>query len=347
MMIAPEGYIEFLCKDKKYEELLEMRDDLLSSVYDFEKGNIPQEAYMISPSPEVRYQMNLKYLGELCKLISDKYNLEYVWSKHENDAVQEEESNEEPQAETSNAAESSKEELFIDEVAEEVFSRLSEKSRQFIKKHPDPGRYQADLGLGIRTQYIYDKGLDFRCSKPDELSLKIIERIIKKVALCEEDMTESRSCIFEYRKEPSWGHFHVDTGAKSISVYDNGDVVKRVYLFGEEKPDNEIIEAAGPELAEAVNRILMRYSEEIDRLPEYLDNGSMDGPVTDIQLGSKRVSRNWIVSVDPDDIQQRNPDYYEQYKDNIVNENTVLDICGKVFREIEKFGIETQLNDIG
>ncbi|MCR5690445.1 MAG: hypothetical protein K6G71_09375 [Clostridiales bacterium] len=78
MMISPESFIEFECKGKSYKELLKIRDELLESVYDFEKGRISSEEKMIMPSPEVVYQMNLEYLGELCKLIAETYNQEVV-----------------------------------------------------------------------------------------------------------------------------------------------------------------------------------------------------------------------------------------------------------------------------
>ena len=32
-----------------------------------------------SPSPDVRYQMHLEYLAELCRIMQEKYNEEYVW----------------------------------------------------------------------------------------------------------------------------------------------------------------------------------------------------------------------------------------------------------------------------
>lgn len=83
MMISPESFIEFECKGKSYKELLKIRDELLESVYDFEKGRISSEEKMIMPSPEVVYQMNLEYLGELCKLISETYNQEVVWQGEE------------------------------------------------------------------------------------------------------------------------------------------------------------------------------------------------------------------------------------------------------------------------
>ncbi len=78
MMISPEGYIEEL-KGKTYKELLKERDDLLKEIQKFENDDIPDEEYNIDPSPEVVYQCNLLYLGELFKLISEKYNKEIIW----------------------------------------------------------------------------------------------------------------------------------------------------------------------------------------------------------------------------------------------------------------------------
>ena len=81
MMISPEAYMEIL-KDKKYMELLPLRDELIEDIRQFEadpdhKGN----GMKMQPSPEVRYQCNLDYLGKLCELISEKYNAEYVWGE--------------------------------------------------------------------------------------------------------------------------------------------------------------------------------------------------------------------------------------------------------------------------
>ena len=81
MMISPEAYMEIL-KDKKYMELLPLRDELIEDIRQFEadpdrKGN----GMEMQPSPEVRYQCNLDYLGKLCELISEKYNAEYVWGE--------------------------------------------------------------------------------------------------------------------------------------------------------------------------------------------------------------------------------------------------------------------------
>ena len=83
MMISPDWYIEDI-KDKKYKELLIEKDKLLKEINDFENDKIPESEYMIDPSPEVRYQCNLKYLSKLCELISEKYNEEVVWKEENN-----------------------------------------------------------------------------------------------------------------------------------------------------------------------------------------------------------------------------------------------------------------------
>ena len=82
-MISPKAYIESECEGKSYKELLKMRDELLKGIYAFEKGKISPRAWMIKPSPEVKYQMNLEYLSELCKLIAETYRIEVVWKDEE------------------------------------------------------------------------------------------------------------------------------------------------------------------------------------------------------------------------------------------------------------------------
>ena len=85
MMISPEGFIDEY-RDKPYKELLPVRDELIEAIREFEADtNHTGEGWNIMPSPEVRYQCNLEYLGKLCELISEKYNREYVWGEDDED----------------------------------------------------------------------------------------------------------------------------------------------------------------------------------------------------------------------------------------------------------------------
>ena len=72
MMISPESYIKLL-EEKSYEELLIEREMLLSSIKEFEKCGGTENAEIISPSPDTRYQCDLLYLSKLCELIVEKY----------------------------------------------------------------------------------------------------------------------------------------------------------------------------------------------------------------------------------------------------------------------------------
>lgn len=76
MMIAPEFYIEEL-KAASYEELIAKRRELINMLYDFEQEyseGLSDQAMIISPSPEVMYQMHNKYLIEITNLIHKKFN---------------------------------------------------------------------------------------------------------------------------------------------------------------------------------------------------------------------------------------------------------------------------------
>lgn len=85
MMISPQSFINE-CKDKKYAQLIQIREGLLADIRYFEKHkDEADEELIICPSPEVVYQMNLKYLGKVCELISDKYNDEFIWKNEEVD----------------------------------------------------------------------------------------------------------------------------------------------------------------------------------------------------------------------------------------------------------------------
>ena len=88
MMISPEMYIHEH-KNDSFEQLIEEKDDLVqyikeleSIVYD-ENNNDP--SWQIDPGPDVQYQMNLEYLSELCKFISEKYNKEIIWGEDDED----------------------------------------------------------------------------------------------------------------------------------------------------------------------------------------------------------------------------------------------------------------------
>ena len=81
-MISPSNYIEQL-ENADYAELITERDNLLAYIKEYEAkeiaGDRSGKEWDIDPQPDVRYQVYLEYLGELCKLMQEKYNRDYVW----------------------------------------------------------------------------------------------------------------------------------------------------------------------------------------------------------------------------------------------------------------------------
>ena len=75
MMMSPEAFIS-MQKDKSYEELIEIRDEFIEDIKDFEEN--PDQITFRHPSPDVIYHMNLLYLAKLCELIAEKYNEKFT-----------------------------------------------------------------------------------------------------------------------------------------------------------------------------------------------------------------------------------------------------------------------------
>lgn len=86
MMISPQGYVMQFENDT-FEKLIKERDSLVKEIKSLEEivfdENKTSEAWLVRPGPDVRYQMCLDYLAELCRFISEKYNTEIVWGNED------------------------------------------------------------------------------------------------------------------------------------------------------------------------------------------------------------------------------------------------------------------------
>ena len=73
MKITPEQFNENN-KDKSYEELLSIRDELIGVIRNYEAdAESDPEDVIIDPLPNENYYCKLKLLGSLCNLIAEKY----------------------------------------------------------------------------------------------------------------------------------------------------------------------------------------------------------------------------------------------------------------------------------
>ncbi len=77
MMICPESFLSEHASDS-FDQLLMLRSELMNDIIAFEQKMTPESEWMVRPSPEVLYQMNLKYLAVLCDYIAERYNREFI-----------------------------------------------------------------------------------------------------------------------------------------------------------------------------------------------------------------------------------------------------------------------------
>lgn len=76
MKITPEAFVEEN-KERTYEELLAIRDELITVIRNYESdAETDPEDVMVYPLPEGNYYCKMKLLGSLCNLIAEKYGEE-------------------------------------------------------------------------------------------------------------------------------------------------------------------------------------------------------------------------------------------------------------------------------
>ena len=77
MMISPETYIG-MHEDASFKQLIKERNQLLREIRRLEKIVFSEDRsaddWRIKPGPDVRYQMELEYLAQLCLMMRNKYN---------------------------------------------------------------------------------------------------------------------------------------------------------------------------------------------------------------------------------------------------------------------------------
>ena len=77
MMVSP-NYMKSEYEKLSYEELVEVREELLASIRAFEENKDGAREYQVCPSPAVVYHSNLEYLGQLASVMAEKFS-ELTW----------------------------------------------------------------------------------------------------------------------------------------------------------------------------------------------------------------------------------------------------------------------------
>lgn len=148
--------------------------------------------------------------------------------------------------------------------------------------------------------------------------------------------------LFEYKSTPSFGVFGM-SGGESVVVFADGSIVHRNYVFGQEEPSSEDKVAYMPEASVLIEKVLISHKSDLKRISSKLNNGTLDGSHDCFQFGKKKISSWTIQRTNPNEVQQRNPDYYRQYIENMIQENMVLDIYNEIISILNEFEIGLEL----
>ena len=75
--MSPETFVN-INRDKSYRELLEVRDELLERIHEYERGPKQGTSYLhiYGLGPSERYAYDLKVFPKICELIVEKFTEE-------------------------------------------------------------------------------------------------------------------------------------------------------------------------------------------------------------------------------------------------------------------------------
>ena len=155
--------------------------------------------------------------------------------------------------------------------------------------------------------------------------------------------------IFGFYNHAAFAAPEAENGGFSVRLFANGTVLYQTYSLNA-KCEPTIKESDRAVLSDGtvsrITRALAGYSKEIDALPEYTNNGSYDGTFYDFVFCGKYVSSINIQRTDLSEVMRENPDYYEKYRFDIADENTILDIFTRIAESMLEDGIRLYLNHL-
>ena len=147
--------------------------------------------------------------------------------------------------------------------------------------------------------------------------------------------------IFQEKRMPTFG-FTGDIGGSALTVYEDGEVVKTVYLFGdEEEIHSEETLCVKPDLADEIEDYIFANKKPISMLPTYLENGSCDGDLQYFTLRRKRIRVHNLWRHNLEEIKERNPLAFFEYQKTLEYENMLMDIYEGITGILKKYQVSS------
>jgi hypothetical protein len=155
--------------------------------------------------------------------------------------------------------------------------------------------------------------------------------------------------VFGFYQYPAEEWCEMEEAGFSVRLFANGTLIYQTYSLNRKrepiiKISDRVILSEGT--VSKITRVLAGYAKEIDALSEYTNNGSHDGTFYDFVFCGKYVSTLNIQRTDPAEVMRNRPEYYEKYRFDMADENTVLDVFTKITDAMRQDGVELYLNHL-
>ena len=149
--------------------------------------------------------------------------------------------------------------------------------------------------------------------------------------------------IFSYRTEPLNG-MEGDDGGFSIELYGNGNLRYCVYRLFDDIRLLQMFKVSR-EAVYDIYGIIEKARKRLERVPQKLDNGSEDGMLNEFLFSDF----SWVTAVNIQEVFVKgmiltNYQYYQQYKENMKHENTVLGVFKEICKVLKSAGVEISLD---
>ena len=149
--------------------------------------------------------------------------------------------------------------------------------------------------------------------------------------------------IFSYRTEPLNG-MEGDDGGFSIELYGNGNLRYCVYRLFDDIRLLQMFKVS-KEAVYDIYGIIEKARKRLEQVPQKLDNGSEDGMLNEFLFSDF----SWVTAVNIQEVFVKgmiltNYQYYQQYKENMKHENTVLGVFEEICKVLKSAGVELSLD---
>ena len=147
--------------------------------------------------------------------------------------------------------------------------------------------------------------------------------------------------IFGYKCSPAFGHIETTEG-HSFEIFENGEIILKKFVMSGRVIEIEKI-IIPLLIVEDVKKILIKQKILIDKLPEEINNNSLDGGFDYFNFLGKKISFLNITRTSEDDCKKMELRWgkLSSYMNEVIQQqNFVLEIFESVYEILKNYGLK-------